>query len=654
VFVLLEAVGLADWPARSARSANAGATSKRVRAAPRRASTSPASAPDPRPGRAPRTRLREVEKSADLRPVVTGSKRTTVRAYCGGPLESAECRRESVSPYWFAPAPPLDSQLQDARPNQGRSQPTSITAGSWVINLYPCASPAVYCSNNNGNILEEDMTTPGVSGLKQTFTYDALNRLATATEKNSGGTTTWSETYGYDIYGNRWVSATTPTGLETAFTPTASSNFNSSNRLLNNGALYDLSGNQTTIGGFTNTFDAENRLASSTLNSITSTYAYDGGGQRVQKAVAGGATTTYVYDANRELAAEYVSGTPPTPLCVTCFLAQDTLGSTRIMFDAGTGSPVAMHDYLPFGEELVNVRPGTLYGGTDNPTQKFTGKERDAESGLDYFGARYFSGAQGRFTSSDPVFVTAHRVSDPQQWNLYAYSRNNPLRFTDPTGLDIWLQGCGDESDTCHKGYVGSYNDNGKFDRTHLSGDLTDSASLGTTGVNVNYNGGTYQGVWDTNKNEQNAVTVGGSGALSDLSFTVNGNCGGPCQASGFVNGTNTASGLQALQFAVTSPGSGFLKNPGFYGADPFHAGRTNFLGYDPNQPQGLAATHLPVPPSLLIGPNGQPTNVDFHVDQRYPFEDVTGFANHVGSIGHTLLNDVRSIFTGLVDHGNH
>ena len=115
---------------------------------------------------------------------------------------------------------------------------------SRLIGLYPCTSPAVYCSTNNGNILEEDMTTPGVSGLKQTFTYDALNRLATATEKNSGGTTTWSETFGYDIYGNRWVSATTPAGLETAFTPTAGSNFNSSNRLLNNGALYDLSGNR--------------------------------------------------------------------------------------------------------------------------------------------------------------------------------------------------------------------------------------------------------------------------------------------------------------------------------------------------------------------------------------------------------------------------
>ena len=280
-------------------------------------------------------------------------------------------------------------------------------------------------------------------------------------------------------------------------------------------------------------------------------------------------------------------------------------------------------------------------------------KERDAETGLDFFLARYYSPAQGRFTSPDPVFVTAHRVYDPQQWNMYAYSRNNPLRFTDPTGLDIWLQGCGDESDTCHKGYVGSYNDEGEFERTHLSGDLTDSASLGTTGISVNYNGGTYQGVWDTNKNEQNAATVGGSGALSDFSFTVNGNCKDTCQASGLVNGTNTNSGLQSLQFAVTSPGSGFLKNPGFYGADPFHLGRVNFLGYDPNQPQGLAATHLPIPGSVLIDPKtGQPINVDFHVDQRYPFEDLSGFANHVGSIGHTLFNGVRSLFTGLVDQG--
>ena len=64
-----------------------------------------------------------------------------------------------------------------------------------------------------------------------------------------------------------------------------------------------------------------------------------------------------------------------------------------------------------------------------------TGKERDAESGLDYFGARYLSGAQGRFTSPDEPLYD-QQVSDPQSWNLYTYVRNNPLRFTDAFGQD--------------------------------------------------------------------------------------------------------------------------------------------------------------------------------------------------------------------------
>ncbi len=63
----------------------------------------------------------------------------------------------------------------------------------------------------------------------------------------------------------------------------------------------------------------------------------------------------------------------------------------------------------------------------------FTGKERDAETGLDYFGARYFSGAQGRFASPDKPFADQH-VQDPQSWNLYSYARNNPLRFVDLQG----------------------------------------------------------------------------------------------------------------------------------------------------------------------------------------------------------------------------
>ena len=62
-----------------------------------------------------------------------------------------------------------------------------------------------------------------------------------------------------------------------------------------------------------------------------------------------------------------------------------------------------------------------------------TSKERDAETGLDFFGARYFSASQGRFTSPDSPLYD-QRASDPQSWNLYSYGRNNPLGYIDPSG----------------------------------------------------------------------------------------------------------------------------------------------------------------------------------------------------------------------------
>ena len=111
---------------------------------------------------------------------------------------------------------------------------------------------------------------------------------------------------------------------------------------------------------------------------------------------------------------------------------------------SGDGSVVERHDYLPFGEELGSgVGPRTTalkYTDSGYLTTRFTGKERDVDlagsgmpSGLDYFGARYFSGAQGRFTSPDPVQMGLTRIADPQRWNLYSYARNNPLKFVDPT-----------------------------------------------------------------------------------------------------------------------------------------------------------------------------------------------------------------------------
>jgi RHS repeat-associated protein len=112
------------------------------------------------------------------------------------------------------------------------------------------------------------------------------------------------------------------------------------------------------------------------------------------------------------------------------YVTQDALGSTRVVTGQDQGVR-GRYDYLPFGEEVYAGRSG--YGGEDI-RQRFTGKERDEESGLDYFEARYFASAHGRFTTTDPVTLTVERLADPQQINLYAYCRNNLLAFLDPTG----------------------------------------------------------------------------------------------------------------------------------------------------------------------------------------------------------------------------
>jgi RHS repeat-associated protein len=102
--------------------------------------------------------------------------------------------------------------------------------------------------------------------------------------------------------------------------------------------------------------------------------------------------------------------------------------------------PRGCYDYFPFGEELsagIGSRPA-CYTNAVEPAQKFTGKERDAETGLDYFGARYLSAAQGRLTSPDRPLLDQHS-EDPQSFNLYSYVRNNPLTYHDPNGqVCIW------------------------------------------------------------------------------------------------------------------------------------------------------------------------------------------------------------------------
>jgi RHS repeat-associated protein len=183
-------------------------------------------------------------------------------------------------------------------------------------------------------------------------------------------------------------------------------------------------------------------------------YTYDGNGKRVEKLKADGSSTIYVYDGGGNLAAEYGGQTASSG---TEYVIADPLGSTRMVISgsAGTlGCPTSRQDYLPFGFDIpatvgslrqsVTDCGTSVYGLDAGVTQKFTGKERDAESaswaaqGLDYFGARYFSAAQGRWTSPDQVNVTSDRLLSPSSTlNKYVYGANNPLRFIDPDGRDI-------------------------------------------------------------------------------------------------------------------------------------------------------------------------------------------------------------------------
>ena len=78
---------------------------------------------------------------------------------------------------------------------------------------------------------------------------------------------------------------------------------------------------------------------------------------------------------------------------------------------------------------------------------KFTGKERDAESGLDNFGPRYYASTMGRFSSPDPSGLAYADQTNPQSFNLYIYALNNPLRYTDPTGFEAACHWSGNDWD---------------------------------------------------------------------------------------------------------------------------------------------------------------------------------------------------------------
>jgi RHS repeat-associated protein len=295
----------------------------------------------------------------------------------------------------------------------------------------------------NGDVLAATDTANG----NWTYTHDGFNRLVGANQ-NSGQAV---YNYVYDRFGNRWQQNGPHTFLAT-FTGNNQSNPQNNNRM--DGYSYDAAGNLLNDGTHNYKYDAENRLIQVDAGG-TATYVYDADGRRIQKASTMGSnsdptgTWIYFYDLAGRWVQEFTSPNntfwrgniyaggrhlATVGYGSTKFSHSDWLGTERVR-TTYQGAVCEWIASLPFGDGQTITFPPYNDCGHPSPFN-FTGKERDSESGLDNFGARYDSSQLGRFMSPDPSGLLAQKPTYPQSWNLYAYAMNNPLIFIDPTGLD--------------------------------------------------------------------------------------------------------------------------------------------------------------------------------------------------------------------------
>ncbi|MEK6749996.1 MAG: RHS repeat-associated core domain-containing protein [Pseudomonadota bacterium] len=182
------------------------------------------------------------------------------------------------------------------------------------------------------------------------------------------------------------------------------------------------------------TWDFDNRLTKVWDDDgiLLGSYAYDYSGKRVKKIE--GSTTTFVpfkhyrtvngaatkyYYANGQRVAER-TGAASTNVF---YYHADHLGSANTVSDSA-GSEVKAMLYFPFGATRTET-------GSKGIAHKYTGQEFDAGTGMYYYGARYYDVRLMRFVSADSL---VQDVTDPQSFNRFAYVRNNPLKYVDPTG----------------------------------------------------------------------------------------------------------------------------------------------------------------------------------------------------------------------------
>ncbi len=304
-------------------------------------------------------------------------------------------------------------------------------------------------TSDNGNVMS--WTATGQQAFSRSFAYDSLNRLATMQETSgnaegckpgSSPTNPYTLSWTIDPWGNR--TNQTPSAGTCSFSQTV----NSQNQLVGPPYQYDAAGNMTNDGNHAYFYDAENRLVQ-VDGGNTAIYVYDAYGHRVRSTVSG-TSRDYVYNSDSVVAEWYSScncwgmgyvyanGSPLAQYAnsTTYFAHKDHLGSTRLL----TGMDHSIYDnmdYLPFGEQIA---------GGSGTTHKFTGDERDAETGLDHTWFRQYSSQLGRWMHPDPAGLAAVDLANPQSWNRYAYVGNNPMNYVDPLGLTDCPQGktCGD------------------------------------------------------------------------------------------------------------------------------------------------------------------------------------------------------------------
>lgn len=294
-------------------------------------------------------------------------------------------------------------------------------------------------TGNNGAI--QCITDLASSGRSASYNYDPLGRITAEQTTGSSAFPQWSLTQTYDRFGNRQSQ-----NVMAGSGPSSSLSFNNNNQP--NGYNYDSSGNMTVEPlnpANDMTYDGENRMTAFSGGGGTATYTYDGNGLRVVKSVSGGTTTVSIFAGNSVIA-EYDNGAAPSAPSreyiyngagdTTGLLAMISSGTTTYyhqdhlsvrLTTNSSGGIVTQEGHYPFGELWYMI----------GPTNKwfFTSYAQDSESGLNYALARYYNSRTSTFCSADPL---AGVPDDPQSWNRYAYSRDNPIDITDPSG-ESWF-----------------------------------------------------------------------------------------------------------------------------------------------------------------------------------------------------------------------